>query len=42
MRFLKTALVAGALAVPRLEHRFDRVAELLVGIVGELDRKSVV
>ena len=31
------AVVAGALAVPRLEHRFDRVAELLGGIVGEVD-----
>ena len=34
---LHPAVVARAPAVPRLEHGFDRVAELLFGIVGERD-----
>ena len=34
---LELAVVARALAVPRLEHGFDRVAQLLERVVGEVD-----
>ena len=34
---LELAVVASALAVPRLEHGLDRVAQLLGGVVGEVD-----
>ena len=37
---LETAVIARALAVPRLEHRFDRVAKLRQRIVRELDATS--
>ena len=36
---LEAPVVASTLAVPALEHGFDRVAQLLLGILGEVDAR---